>query len=122
METRKLREIHLERNGTTTFAGEEMVRYTAQGVEDAPSGMGAIAAYRTAVLVDDDGLVRVVETRFVERNDRGPDRLSSPHGTYQPRGHGRQAAGVDNQHHEYGEPPSPERLRINPSVTITVTE
>jgi hypothetical protein len=71
VETRKLREIHLERNGTTTFAGEEMVRYTAEGVEDAPSGLGDITAYRTTILVGDDGLVQVVETRFVERNDDG---------------------------------------------------
>jgi hypothetical protein len=69
-----LRAVAFERNGSATFDGRVMPRYTASGLEAAPPGVGDAVDYRATLLLDDDGLLRVVEQAVVERNEEG-DRL-----------------------------------------------
>jgi hypothetical protein len=70
----RLRAVAFERNGSATFDGRVMPRYTASGVEAAPPGVGDPVDYRVTLLIDDGGLLRMVEQAVVERNEAG-DRL-----------------------------------------------
>jgi hypothetical protein len=63
---RRLELAALEADGTATFDGEEMTRYTAFDPVDAPPSGEDLTEYRLVVLVDDRGLVRYVEERRVE--------------------------------------------------------
>jgi hypothetical protein len=58
-----------QRNGTGTVDGERMTRYTVEGTEAAPPSTEDVLAYQVTVLVDDEGLIRRVEHRYVERTD-----------------------------------------------------
>jgi hypothetical protein len=62
-EASMLEQIEIRRNGTATVDGESFHRYTARGSDAFPERSGNVTAYRLVVLVDDTGLVRVIDER-----------------------------------------------------------
>jgi hypothetical protein len=70
-EAEDLRGVALEPNGTAVFEGEEMQRYTAEGVGSVSAPAENYSDYRVVVLVDGRGLVRMVDERLVRTSEGG---------------------------------------------------
>lgn len=62
-EATTLERVEIRRNGTATVDGESFRRYTARGSDAFPERSGNVTSYRLVVLVDDTGLVRVIDER-----------------------------------------------------------
>jgi hypothetical protein len=62
-EATTLERVEIRRNGTATVDGESLRRYTAQGSDAFPGQAGNVTSYHLVVLVDDSGLVRVIDER-----------------------------------------------------------